>query len=105
MSNFINTDLLLIILALFVTAILGFLIGWLMKSMSLNSLMNSSEASNKNNKAVNKHIKSDSEYKRFDAQLKSLKKSAKVDGKIKSTTNSKQEIPIKSTSDYIKEKV
>ena len=103
MSNFINTDFLVILLALFVTASLGFLIGWLMKSIKLNSISNSSEALSESNKKVNTQIKSDSEYKRFDAQLKKIKKSAKVDEKIK--TVSTYEPTAKVKNDYIKEKV
>lgn len=82
MSNIINSDVIFLLFALFVCTFLGFLIGWLMKSVKINTLKKSLDTCYKDIENLKNKIKSDSHYKDFDVQIKALRKASFVDKKL-----------------------
>ena len=95
MPNIINSDLLFILLALFVSALLGFLIGKLRKSAKLNSLKKSLDDCYKKIDDLKNKIKSDLHYQDFDTQIKALKKSSIIGEKF--DLNKIKELKVAST--------
>jgi predicted flap endonuclease-1-like 5' DNA nuclease len=113
MLNIINSDLFFFLLALIVSALLGFLIGWLIKSIKINVLKESLDTCIKNNEDLKNQIKSDSNNKNFNTQIPVLKKIPELDKKVdlsdskelKVASTYKPTSPNKSSSQFIKEDV
>ncbi len=99
MSNQINSDVFFILIALIIAALLGFLIGWLMRTVKLNALKKSLDACYKSNEDLKLKFEEEMEQKDFDSQIEVLKKApiptpkseTKIDEGIKvaSTYNAK----------------
>lgn len=73
MTATIYSDVLFIVLALTISALLGFLIGWLMRSVRLIALKKSLDTCYKNNEKIKKQILANAEEKEFNSQIESAK--------------------------------
>jgi len=83
MSNQINSDVFFILIALIIAALLGFLIGWLMRTVKLNALKKSLDACYKSNEDLKLKFEEEMEQKDFDSQIEVLKKSTYTNTKIR----------------------
>ena len=83
MSNQINSDVFFILIALIIAALLGFLIGLLMRTVKLNALKKSLDSCYKSNEDLKLKFEEEMEQKDFDSQIEVLKKSTYTNTKIR----------------------
>ncbi|MEN8929471.1 MAG: hypothetical protein ABF242_00385 [Flavobacteriales bacterium] len=74
----LNSEILFIVIALLVAALLGFLIGWLMKTAKLDALKKSLDACYKNKELLERELKLQKEQIAFDQDIKKTKNTSAV---------------------------
>lgn len=93
MSDKLYSDVFFILLALIVAALLGFLIGWFLRSVKLNALNKALDTCNRNNEDLKNKLNPD----RTKAEKKTTSKSTALNEKI--DLNNNNEIKLSSTYD------